>query len=255
LKRIGSGSAPLSDWMVEGFARRGVEIVNYFGSNEGAALTGSPVDIAEPALRARYFARSGVGQPFSRISTSRKVRTRLVDLDSGEEISEAGRPGELRVAGPTIFAGYYRAPELSARAFDEQGAYRTGDVFEIAGERGQYYRFVGRSKDIVVRGGMKISAEEVEALLQGHPAVQEVAVVAAPDEQLGEKVCACVVPRPGAAVSLQALVQYLRDDCRVAVYKCPEHLLLLTEMPRNPVGKLLKRELRARLRQTLDAAA
>jgi non-ribosomal peptide synthetase component E (peptide arylation enzyme) len=95
----------------------------------------------------------------------------------------------------------------------------------------------------------------VEALLQGHPAVQEVAVVAAPDEQLGEKVCACVVPRPGAAVSLQALVQYLRDDCRVAVYKCPEHLLLLTEMPRNPVGKLLKRELRARLRQTLGAAA
>ena len=255
LKRIGSGSAPLSDWMVEGFARRGVEIVNYFGSNEGAALTGSPVDIADPALRARYFARSGVGQPFSRISTSRKVRTRLVDLDSGEEITEAGRPGELRVAGPTIFAGYYRAPELSARAFDEQGAYRTGDVFEIAGERGQYYRFVGRSKDIVVRGGMKISAEEVEALLQGHPAVQEVAVVAAPDEQLGEKVCACVVPRPGATVTLPSLVQYLRDECRVALYKCPEHLLLLTEMPRNPVGKLLKRELRARLRQTLDAAA
>ena len=255
LKRIGSGSAPLSDWMVEGFARRGVEIVNYFGSNEGAALTGSPVDIAEPALRARYFARSGVGQPFSRISTSRKVRTRLVDLDSGEEITEAGRPGELRVAGPTIFAGYYRAPELSAKAFDEQGGYRTGDVFEIAGDRGQYYRFVGRSKDIVVRGGMKISAEEVEALLQGHPAVQEVAVVAAPDEQLGEKICACVVPRPGAAVSLQGLVQYLRDDCRVAVYKCPEHLLLLTEMPRNPVGKLLKRELRARLWQTMDSAA
>lgn len=254
LRRIGSGSAPLSDWMVEGFARRGVEIVNYFGSNEGAALTGSPVDIPEPGLRARYFARSGVGQPFSRISTAHKVRTRLVDPDTGQEITEPGRAGELRVSGPTIFAGYYRAPELSAKAFDEQGGYRTGDMFEIAGERGQYYRFVGRCKDIVVRGGMKISAEEVEALLQGHPAVQEVAVVAAPDAQLGERVCACVVPRPGCDVSLPALVAYLRDDCRVAVYKCPEHLLLLQEMPRNPVGKLLKRELRARVRETLGAA-
>ena len=256
LKRIGSGSAPLSDWMVEGFARRGVEIVNYFGSNEGAALTGSPVDIAEPALRARYFARSGVGQPFSRISTSRKVRTRLVDLDSGEEITEAGRPGRAARGRPDDLCRLLpRARAHARRPSTSRAGYRTGDVFEIAGDRGQYYRFVGRSKDIVVRGGMKISAEEVEALLQGHPAVQEVAVVAAPDEQLGEKVCACVVPRPGAAVSLQGLVQYLRDDCRVAVYKCPEHLLLLTEMPRNPVGKLLKRELRARLWQTMDSAA
>ena len=253
LSRIGSGSAPLSDWMVRGFAERGVQIVNYFGSNEGAALTGSPIDIPDPALRARYFARAGVGQPHSRISTAAKIRTRLVDPDSGRDITEPGVPGELRVSGPTIFAGYWRAPELSARAFDEQGGYRTGDLFEIAGDRQQFYRFVGRCKDIVVRGGMKISAEEVEALLMGHPDVADAAVVAAPDPALGETVCACIVPRPGREPTLADLVAHLRDRCQLAPYKLPEHLLCLDALPRNPVGKLLKRELRervARLHQT-----
>jgi len=245
LSRIGSGSAPLSEWMVCGFAERGVQIVNYFGSNEGAALTGSPRDIADPALRARYFARAGVGQPFSSISTAAKIRTRLVDPDTEAEITEPGRPGELRVAGPTLFAGYWRAPQLTARAFDEQGYYCSGDLFEIAGDRNQFYRFVGRCKDIVVRGGLKISAEEVEALLLGHPAVADVAVVAMPDATLGEKVCACVVPRPGRHPGLGDLVEFLRDEQRLAVYKLPEMLLLLDSLPRNPVGKVLKRELRA----------
>jgi acyl-CoA synthetase (AMP-forming)/AMP-acid ligase II len=256
LSRIGSGSAPLSEWMVCGFAERGVQIVNYFGSNEGAALTGSPRDIADPAQRARFFARAGVGQPFSSISTAAKIRTRLVDPDSGEEIATPGRVGELRVAGPTVFAGYWRAPELTAKAFDEQGYYRSGDLFEIAGERQQFYRFVGRHKDIVVRGGMKISAEEVEALLLGHPAVADAAVVATPDATLGERVCACIVPRAGHHLSLGDLVEYLRDERRLAVYKLPETLLLLEALPRNPVGKVLKRELRdlaaARAAQTAN---
>ena len=247
LSRIGSGSAPLDEGMVRGFAERGVQIVNYFGSNEGAALTASPRDIADPALRARCFARAGVEQAFSCISTAAKIRTRLVDPDSGHEITAAGVPGELRVSGPTLFAGYWRAPELTARAFDEQGAYRSGDLFEIAGERGQFYRFVGRCKDIVVRGGMKISAEEVEALPLGHPAVLEVAVVAAPHATLGETVCACIVARPGHAPTLAQLVDHLRDACRLAKYKWPEQLLLLPQLPRNPLGKVLKRELRQQL--------
>lgn len=255
LSRIGSGSAPLSDWMVCGFAARGVQIVNYFGSNEGAALTGSPVDIPDPALRARYFARAGVGVPHSRISTAGKIRTRLVCPDSGREITEPGVPGELRVSGPTLFAGYWRAPELTARAFDEEGGYRTGDLFEIAGDRQQFYRFVGRCKDIVVRGGMKISAEEVEALLLGHPDVADAAVVAAPDDALGEKVCACIVPRTGRQPSLQDLVHHLRESCHLAPYKLPEHLLVLPALPRNPVGKVLKRDLREQVAGRLKELA
>lgn len=244
LWRIGSGSAPLSAWMVAGWAERGVQIVNYFGSNEGAALTGSPRDIPDPALRAQYFARGGVGQPHSVISSATKIRTWLADPDTDEPITVPGVPGELRVSGPTIFAGYVRTPEQTARAFDAQGGYRTGDLFEIAGEHGQFYRYVGRCKDIIVRGGQKISALEVETLLLACPGVADVAVVGQADAQLGERLCACVVAAPSHTPTLAQLVEYLRSQCHVAVYKLPEHLLLLPALPRNPVGKVLKRDLR-----------
>lgn len=256
LSRIGSGSAPLSEWVVQGWADRGVDVINYFGSNEGAALTGSPLDIPQPATRARYFARSGTPEAFSKISTAQKIRTRLVDPDTGAEVTAPGLPGELRVTGPTIFSGYFRNPEATARAFDEQGYYRSGDLFEIAGEQGQYLKFVGRCKDIVVRGGMKISEVEIETLLLACPGVRDAAVVGTPDAVLGERVCACVVPAPGAELTLDALVRWLREQRHVAAYKLPERLLLLPALPRNPVGKVLKRELRARLRaEELPAAA
>ncbi len=245
LSRIGSGSAPLSDWMVRGFQdRHGVQIVNYFGSNEGAALSGSHKDIPEPELRAQFFPRAGVKGYDWTITTTRKIRTRLVDLETGEDINEAGRPGEIRFSGPTIFSGYYGAPELSRKAFDEQGFYKTGDLFELAGDRLQYYRYVGRSKDLVIRGGVNISSEEIENLLMACPGVKDAAVVAVPDDKLGEKVCACVVAADGKDVTLESLSAFLRDEKRIAVYKLPEYLMLVPALPRNPVGKILKRELR-----------
>jgi len=245
LKRIGSGSAPLSEWMVRGFMERhGVQIINYFGSNEGAALSGTDLDIPDPALRAQFFPRAGVeGYDWS-VSTTRKIRTRLVDLETGEDIQEAGRPGEIRFDGPTIFSGYFDSPALTAGAFDASGYYKTGDLFEIAGDRLQFYRYVGRSKDLVIRGGMNISSEEIENLLVACPGVRDAAVVAVPDELLGEKVCACIVAAQGCEVDLASLVAFLRDEKRVAVYKLPEYLMTLAELPRNPVGKVLKRELR-----------
>lgn len=254
LARIGSGSAPLSDWMVRGFAeRRGVQIVNYFGSNEGAALSGNHVDIPDPGLRAQFFPRAGVPGHAWSISTTRKIRTRLVDCETGEDIEDGGRPGEIRFDGPTIFSGYWNAPGLSQRAFDEQGFYKTGDLFEIAGDRLQYYRYVGRSKDLVIRGGVNISSEEIESLLLACPGVREAAVVGVPDEVLGEKLCACVVSADVAApVTLEGINAFLREHKRVAVYKLPEYLLPLAELPRNPVGKILKRELRLRARALAD---
>ena len=245
LCRIGSGSAPLSDWMVRGFEEKhGVQIVNYFGSNEGAALSGNHIDIPDPALRAQFFPRAGVtGYDWS-ISTTRKITTRLVDVLTGQDITKAGIPGELRFAGPTIFSGYYAAPDVSQRAFDAQGFYKTGDLFEIAGDRLQYYRYVGRSKDLVIRGGVNISSEEIENLLLACPGVREAAVVGVPDDVLGEKVCACVVPVDGQTVSLASLNAFLTDHKRIARYKLPEYFLALQALPRNPVGKILKRELR-----------
>jgi acyl-CoA synthetase (AMP-forming)/AMP-acid ligase II len=245
LKRIGSGGGPVPDWLVEQFAQRfGVELVNYFGSNEGAALSATPQDIPDRTLRAQYFPRMGVPGFEWSLSNARRVLTRLVDVDTGEEITSAGRVGELRFKGPTIFSGYYNAPELTERAFDEQGYYRTGDLFEIAGERGQFYRFAGRHKDILIRGGLNISSEEVENLLVSHPKVREAAVIGYPDPVLGERVCAVVVPQPGQQLSLPELVDYLRHEKAVAAFKWPERLVLLDQLPRNPVGKVLKRELR-----------
>ena len=245
LCRIGSGSAPLSDWMVRGFeVKYGVQIVNYFGSNEGAALSGNHIDIPHAALRAQFFPRAGVeGYDWS-VSTTRKIKTRLVDVLTGEDITTAKTPGELRFAGPTIFSGYYCAPELSLRAFDTQGFYKTGDLFEIAGDRLQYYRYVGRYKDLVIRGGVNISSEEIENLLLACPGVCEAAVVGVPDDVLGEKVCACVVGVEGQVVSLESINAFLTEHKRIARYKLPEYLLPLQALPRNPVGKILKRELR-----------
>jgi len=254
LSRIGSGSAPLSEWMVRGFAEQfGVQIINYFGSNEGAALAGNHIDLPDPGDRATFFPRAGVPGFDWSVSTTRKVRTRLVDLDSGEDIMQAGRVGELRFTGPTIFSGYYNAPELSARAFDEQGYYKTGDLFEIGGDRKQFYRYAGRSKDLVIRGGMNISAEEIEGLLQACPGVREVAVVGVPDDILGEKVCACIVVQERHRIVLGDIVAYLRTEKHVAAYKLPEYLMPLAAMPRNPVGKILKTELRAQAKALLAA--
>ena len=228
--------------------QHGVQLINSFGSNAGAARSGNELDIPDPALRAAFFPRAGVeGYDWS-ISTTRKIRTRLVDLDTGEDITVAGRPGEIRFAGPTIFSGYWRAPEVSALAFDAQGFYKTGDLFEIAGDQLQYYRYVGRSKDLVIRGGVNISSEEVENLLMACPGVREAAVVGVPDDVLGEKLCACVVLAEGQQLSLQELADFLRTEKKVAVYKLPEYLLQVPALPRNPVGKILKRELREQAR-------
>ena len=251
LSTIGSGGGPLSEWMVRTFhERHGVQIVNYFGSNEGASLTGGASDVPDPALRARYFPRAGVQGHEWTLSTTRKISTRLVDLETGADIDAPGRVGELRFTGPTIFSGYFNAPELSARAFDERGYYRTGDLFEIGGERAQFYRYVGRSKDLVIRGGMNISSEEIENLIVAHPQVSEAAVVGYADAVMGERVCACVVPRAGAALTLDDITRFLRDDKRVAAYKLPERLHLIEALPRNPVGKVLKRELREQVGST-----
>jgi non-ribosomal peptide synthetase component E (peptide arylation enzyme) len=170
----------------------------------------------------------------------------LVDIDNGQEIDGPGRIGELRFKGPTIFSGYFKAPELTARAFDAQGFYRTGDLFEIAGEHQQFYRYAGRQKDIVIRGGMNISSEEIEGLIMSHPQVRDAAVIGTPDPTMGERVCAVVVLQPGQSLSLQTLVEHFKNVKQVAAFKWPEQLLLVDELPRNPVGKVLKRELRAR---------
>lgn len=246
LRILGSGSAPLAPSLLQGWHdRHGIEIINFYGSNEGIALLGTPKDIPDPAVRAQYFPRYRARD--WEFTMARTTLARIVDPQTGAEITQAGVPGELRIKGPGVFPGYLPASGVPD-PFDEDGYLRTGDILEIAGDDRQYLRYVDRSKDMVVRGGMKISAAELEGFIAGYPKVADVAVVAYPDEVLGERACAVVVPRPEADVTLEDIVAYLKD-LGIATFKLPERLEIRDELPRNPLGKILKRELRDELRQ------
>jgi acyl-CoA synthetase (AMP-forming)/AMP-acid ligase II len=245
LRCIGSGSAPLSPAMIAGFRDRlGIEIVNLFGSNEGVSLVSGPDEIADPERRAKFFPRFGRAELEWPHRVSKSIETRIVDPASGEEIHEPGHPGELLVRGATVFDGYFKAPEMTARAFTADGFFRTGDLFEIAADElgPRYYRYTGRCKQIIVRGGVKISPEEIDDVLATCPDFVEGAVVGVPDDVMGERICAVVVPKPGVEPSLEALGRYF-ESRGVAVFKWPERLRTVAQLPRNPVGKVVRAEL------------
>ena len=165
---------------------------------------------------------------------------RLVD-EADADVPD-GEPGSLLTRGPCTPRGYYRAPEQDARAFTSDGWYRSGDVCRRA--PGGYLVVEGRDKDMINRGGEKISAEEVENLVHRLPAVSQVAAVAAPDPELGERVCVFVVPRPGATLTLDEVRAAMQG---VAGFKRPERLELVDELPVTKVGKIDKKALRGRL--------
>ena len=243
LKTIGSGSTTMLPSMIEGWEARGVEIINFFGSNEGLSLTGGRNNIPDPAMRGHLLPRPGDHGLPTKVRLDHAVSERLVDLATGEDITEGELPGELRLKGPWIFAGYWGGV---ADPFDEQGYFRTGDVFEYTGDRLQYVRFLGRSKELIVRGGFKISPADVEGIVEEHPKVLEVAAVGAPDERLGEVVCLFVVPVTGAEPTLDEIVAFMKER-QVASFKLPARLELVPALPRSAIGKVLKRELRDRL--------
>ncbi len=170
---------------------------------------------------------------------------RVVD-DAGRDLPD-GESGELVTRGPYTIRGYYDAPQKNAEAFLPDGWYRMGDIVR---KQGRYVTTEGRRKDLINRGGEKISCEEVENLIFAHPAVKAVALVAMPDPVFGEKACAFVVPKEGQTLDLAGLVEFLRAQ-RIASFKLPERLELVDALPLSPVGKIMKRELRERLVEKL----
>ena len=246
LRCLGSGSAPLAPWMVSGWQERhGVTVMNVFGSNEGASLFSTGEAIPDPEQRARFFPRFGAEGLDWPAAFPAKIRTRLVDPDSERDIAAPGVVGELRIAGAMTFDGYWKAPELTRQAFDAQGYFRTGDLFEITREGGgRFYRFVGRRKEIIIRGGQNISPAELDGLIESHPKVREAGCAGYPDERLGERVCAVVALRPGQALTLEELNIHLKAQ-DIAAYKLPEKLRVVESLPRNVLGKVLRRELAA----------
>lgn len=163
-------------------------------------------------------------------------------VDEEGEVVSPGEVGELVVRGPTTLRGYFCSPEYNARAFTSDGFYRSGDL--LCMHPSGNYVVEGRRKDLINRGGEKISAEEVENLVLSHPAVLNVACVPYPDELLGEKMCACVVLKPGQHLELAELVIFLKE-LEIATFKLPERLEILESLPLSGFGKVSKKDLAA----------
>jgi 2,3-dihydroxybenzoate-AMP ligase len=163
---------------------------------------------------------------------------KVVD-DNDREVSD-GEPGELLTRGPYTIRGYYNAAEKNKDAFTADGFYRMGDIVR---KRGRHVYTEGRRKDLINRGGEKISCDEIENYIFAHPKVKTVTLVAMPDEVFGEKACAFVIPKPGETLTFEELIAFLRAQ-KIASFKLPERLELRSEFPLSPAGKILKRTLR-----------
>ncbi|MGD1253003.1 acyl-CoA synthetase [Mycobacterium seoulense] len=220
-----SGSAPLPVPVFERLAHlTGHEPVERYGASESLITL---------STRADGERRAGwVGLPLT------GVETRLLD-DTGAEVPHDGETvGRLEVRGPTMFDGYLNRPEATAEAFDADGWYRTGDVAVIDG--GGMHRIVGReSVDLIKSGGYRIGAGEIETALLGHPGVREAAVVGMPDPDLGQRIVAFVV---GAAdLKADDLIAHVAQE--LSVHKRPREVRLVDALPRNAMGKVLKKRL------------
>jgi acyl-CoA synthetase (AMP-forming)/AMP-acid ligase II len=209
----------------------GISLVRAYGSTEHPSITGSEHE----APREKRIHTDG--RPMD------GVEIRTVDED-GHDVG-IGQPGEILSRGPDRFAGY-TDPALTAEAIEEGGWLHTGDVGIIDADG--YLTITDRLKDIIIRGGENVSAAEVEQLLAHMQGVAEVAVVAAPDERLGEHGCAFFRMQPGAqAPDLEAVRAHL-SEAGLARQKWPEELRVVDELPRTPSGKIQKFVLRERLR-------
>ena len=212
--------------------RTGAQVLQFFGSNETGALSRTrTTDTRERRLRTA-----------GRIID--EMRVRLLD-DDGADVTATGGPGQAACAGPATCLGYFNDPEANDRLFTPDGWMLTGDVCTIDADG--YLRVVDRKSDFIIRGGKNISAAAVEEQVGTHPAVAMVAAVAVPDPTFGERVCAVVVLRPGATLTLDDLRSHLSAR-GVSPENWPERLEVVDELPRGSGGKVAKAELRARLR-------
>ncbi len=231
----GLGGAPVPAAVGERADAAGISIFRSYGSTEHPSITGSRSD--EP------FEKRALtdGQPMS------GVEIRLVDPDGdGLDEVEPGIPGEIHSRGPDLCAGY-TDPALTERAFDADGWYCTGDV-AISDEDG-YITISDRVSDIIIRGGQNISAAEIEEALMAMSVVSECAVVAAPDDRLGERALAAIRLRPDATAPDLASVQRHLGEVGLPKQKWVEELRVVDDFPRTPSGKIRKVVLRNALRE------
>jgi long-chain acyl-CoA synthetase len=228
MRSWGSGAAPLPLEIVEPFEKK-------FGGRlmEGYGLTeASPVVSAHRLSGIRKL--GSVGQPIPGVE--------VAILDDADRPVAPGELGEVCVRGPNVMLGYYRLAEETAKTL-RNGWLHTGDVGRL--DHDGFLYIVERKKDLIIRGGFNIYPREVEEVLYAHPHVTEAAVIGMPDALMGEEVLAFVALKPGAVVAAEDIIAFCQ--ARLAKFKCPKQVRFVDALPKSPIGKILRKELRARL--------
>jgi malonyl-CoA/methylmalonyl-CoA synthetase len=220
-----SGSAPLlADTFAQFAQRSGHQILERYGMSETAMLTSNPyIGERKPGT---------VGPALTGVSV-RVVNAEGVSCASGEV-------GEIQVKGPNVFKGYWQMPEKTAEEFTDDAYFKTGDVGFFDDDL--YLSIVGRSKDLIITGGYNVYPKEIEAIIDELPGVLESAVIGVPHPDFGEAVVAVVVPRAEATLSEHNIIQMLKNA--IANFKVPKQVHVVTELPRNTMGKVQKNLLR-----------
>lgn len=219
-----SGGEPLPERVRDGFNERfGVTLREGYGLTET-----SPVVSANSA---RHMRQATVGRAI------RNVEVRIASTEGGE--IQQGQVGEIFVRGPGVMKGYYKKTEETRKAIDEQGWFHTGDLGCVDDDG--YLAITGRVKEMLIVGGENVYPREIEAALEAHDAVLQVAVIGMPDDLRGEVPAAFVIPQAGASVSEQELKMFAKNS--VAGFKVPRRIIIREDLPQGPTGKILKRAL------------
>ncbi len=225
LRLFTCGSAPLLPETWHAFqARTGHAVLERYGMTETSVITTNPL--------------VGVRRPGAVGPALRGVEVRVVDAT--DQMVPAGTAGHVQVRGPSVFVGYWRKPGRTREDFTSDGFFRTGDdgVLDPTG----YLTLVGRAKDLVITGGLNVYPSEVEQVLDEDPAVLESAVIGLPHPDFGEQVIAVLVLKSGAAWDETQTRRHVRE--KLAAFKCPKHYRIVSELPRNAMGKVQKALLR-----------
>jgi long-chain acyl-CoA synthetase len=190
---------------------------------------------AAPTVTYNHFYKHVVGSVGTEVPG---IEVQIRD-QQGNQLPQ-GTEGEICVRGPNIMKGYLDNPEDTEKAFWADRWFRTGDVGQF--DENGYLYIVDRLKDMIITGGENVYSLEVEDVLYAHPDIQECAVIGLPDEEWGERVTACIIPKPEGSLDENELKTYMRS--RLSPFKVPKEFLTLDDFPRSPAGKILKRELR-----------
>ena len=217
-----SGSAPLPGMLAERLGERlGQLPLERYGSTEAGLVLSNLYE--GPRLPGR------VGYPLP------GIEVRLAGPEGGD--AEPGSPGEILVRGPQVFNGYWQRPEATAEVLDEEGWFRSGDIGAMDPADGSY-AVTGRSKDLIITGGLNVSPAEVEEVLDQHRSVLRSAVAGVPSERWGEEVTAFVVPAGTGMPDADVLAAHCRS--RLSAYKCPKRVVIVDEIPTSEMGKVLR---------------